>query len=68
MKRSLTLVLLALAALAGGLLQSGCDNMSVGVGFSGYDPGSGMSYGFGVSSGPYGNSHGSFGMSFGGHP
>jgi len=38
----------------------GCENMSVGVGFSGYS--NGMGYSFGVSQGPYGT-HGYSGVS-----
>lgn len=45
------LKLFGLAALL--LLFTGCENVQVGVGVSGYSS-SGMSYGFGVSDGPYG--------------
>jgi len=36
---------------------SGCENLSVGIGVDGYNSSSGMSYGVGTSTGPYG-SHG----------
>ena len=55
--------------LAGSLLfNTACDNTTFGVGVSGYDSSSGMSYGYGVSSGPYGT-HGSsyVGYSSGGY-
>jgi hypothetical protein len=68
MKRSLSLGALLLALVAAVLLQTGCENVSVGVGFSNYDPGSGVSYGFGVSRGPYGQTQSSFNLGFHGHP
>ena len=56
--------------LLGGILlvNTGCDNTSFGVGMSSYDSSSGMSYGYGVSTGPYGT-HGSsyVGYSSGGY-
>ena len=56
---------LLLAAVVGGcalLFFSGCENVSVGVGYSNYDPRSGMGYSIGVSQGPYGT-HGYSSMS-----
>ena len=47
---------------------SGCENMSVGVGVSGYNASSGMSYGVGTSTGPYGSrSYSTIGYSSGGY-
>lgn len=47
---------------------SGCENMSVGVGMSGYNSSTGMSYGIGTSTGPYGSrSSVSVGYSSGGY-
>ena len=67
MKKQFRILLLGLISL-GFLLTTGCDNTTVGVGISGYDSSSGMSYGYGVSSGPYGT-HGStyVGYSSGGY-
>lgn len=56
MRLSVALVLAATAVL----FFSGCENATVGVGFSGYS--NGMGYSFGVSQGPYGT-HGYSGMS-----
>jgi predicted small secreted protein len=68
MKKRFRLLFLGLSILGCLFFTSGCDNTTVGVGFSGYDYSSGMSYGYGVSSGPYGT-HGSsyVGYSSGGY-
>jgi hypothetical protein len=68
MKTKIRLLFLGLSILGTLFLTSGCDNTTVGVGFSGYDSSSGMSYGYGVSSGPYGNRGSSYvGYSSGGY-
>ena len=36
-------------------LSSGCENVQMGVGFSGYDSSTGMTYSTYTSTGPYGN-------------
>ena len=68
MKAKLRLSFFGLSLIASLLFTSGCENATVGVGISGYDSSSGMSYGDGVSSGPYGQ-HGSsyVGYSSGGY-
>lgn len=68
MKLRIRTILLGLLLASSMFINSGCDNTTVGVGISGYDSGSGMSYGYGVSSGPYGT-HGSsyIGYSSGGY-
>jgi hypothetical protein len=54
MKRLTKISLLSAMALIGGSFFSGCDNMTVGIGVSNYNPSTGMSYSYGVSQGPYG--------------
>jgi hypothetical protein len=50
------------------LLFTGCENVQMGVGVSGYNSSTGMSYGFGVSDGPYGrHSSATVGYSSGGY-
>jgi predicted small secreted protein len=68
MKRIIRSILLGLALAGALLLTAGCENTTVGVGISGYDSSSGMSYGYSVSQGPYGT-HGSsyVGYSSGGY-
>ncbi len=56
------------ALVVSAFLFSGCENMSVGVGMSGYNPSTGMSYGVGTSTGPYGTRNSvSVGYSSGGY-
>ncbi len=69
--KSLPAVLKRVALLAGlslaTLAFTGCESMSVGFGVSGHNS-SGMSYGFGTSTGPYGtHSYSSIGYSSGGY-
>ncbi len=45
------------------LCLAGCDSVTVGMGFQSYNPSTGMSYGIGVSDGPYGR-HGSVNMGY----
>ena len=67
MKRHISLPILALLALASFSL-TGCENVSVGGGVSGYNSATGMSYGVGTSTGPYGTrSSVSVGYSSGGY-
>lgn len=62
MKKTFRIFLL-LTALGILLLATGCENTSVGVGFSSYDSSTGMSYGTSVTRGP----HGTHGSSFVGY-
>jgi hypothetical protein len=65
-KRKLFLLMLLLAGSL--FLNTGCENMQVGMGFSTYDSSTGMSYGTHVSSGPYGQYGSSYvGYSSGGY-
>ena len=68
MKSKKSICILGLTLLGSLFFLSGCDNTTVGVGFSSYDSSSGMSYGYNVSNGPYGT-HGSsyVGYSSGGY-
>lgn len=67
MKRRISLPFLAITLIASFGL-TGCENMSVGVGVSGYNSSSGMSYGIGTSTGPYGTRNSvSVGYSSGGY-
>jgi predicted small secreted protein len=68
MKSRIRLILSGLLLGSALLLTTGCENTSVGMGFSTYDSSTGMSYGTHVSTGPYGT-HGSsyVGYSSGGY-
>ena len=54
-KSSLRVAVLGTLLLAVLFISSGCENAQIGVGFSGYDSSTGMSYSSYSSTGPYGN-------------
>jgi hypothetical protein len=56
-------LILFLLGFLGILLFTGCDSVTVGASFQHYDPSTGMSYGIGVSDGPYGR-HGTVNMGY----
>lgn len=60
-KATKSLLLLILGCFLFGL--TGCDSVTMGMGVQSYDPSTGMSYGIGVSDGPYGR-HGSVNVGF----
>jgi len=67
MKRRISLPILAVLTLSS-FAVTGCENLTVGVGVSGYNASTGMSYGVGTSTGPYGTYNSvSVGYSSGGY-
>lgn len=68
MNSKIRIILFSLLLAGSLLINTGCENAQVGMGYSTYDSSTGMSYGTHVSSGPYGT-HGSsyVGYSSGGY-